>query len=184
MVLGSDSSDEDVFDWDQSDQLNWRAPMEEYAKVIWVQFGDITVQYSLRPHHDYNDDTGVERSGEVQVNVSARTANDQVIFGRNYYYRGVYDEVKSKRTESTVGQVGEVTSSDDDLVLATAIGLIAEVGRSSLATPVAHCVPKNNSHCIVEHVAYALRLCGRNFKTLKARNIEEEPYALMVWCCI
>jgi hypothetical protein len=178
--FGSDSSDEDC----EVDPFNWENPLQEYAKVIWVRFGDITVNYLLNPHHTYNEDAGVDRSGEIQLNVYARTANQKVIYGRNFYLQGVYDGVKIKRQESAVGQVGEVTSSDDDLILATAIGLISDVGRASLAIPVAHCVPKNSLHCIVEHVACALRLCGRNFKTLKASNVDEEPYSMTVWRCI
>jgi hypothetical protein len=178
-ILYCDDSDDDdnmLFDYDGPDPLNWKATLKEYVKVIWVRFGDITVHYLLKPHRDCFHDPSQYRRGEIELNVYARTANEKVIYGKNSAV-WVLDGEQFRYLQSSIGQVGEVESSDDVLVLASAIGLVAEVGRSSLATAAAHRVPENSPY-IVEHVACALHFCGRNFRNSKAEIYKKHPSAV------
>jgi hypothetical protein len=160
---------ERYIDPDLEDYALREVVVEDYAKVIWIKFGDVTVHYWFTPGCVTYECEGSFELCKLELSVYKYVAADR-------YIRGVvvcdweesvdFNEVKYE-TSCSIRQYGVMENSEEMFsVLGTAIGLAAGVGMWSPATALAHRdVPKGDLGTI-ENIACALQFAGRSFKSL------------------
>jgi hypothetical protein len=169
-------SDEEVEAEDEVSNFDWRLVNGEYVKLIWCRFGNITVQYVLKPSLSSYGDEPTCIHGGINLNVYKQVGNDQFIYSEIFcnFHEHLYD-FDEYTSRCFINTSGIIPNSEENVILGAAIGLAGGVGRWKRAeAPLAYSVPKDLT-CTVENIACALRVCGRSIKTAKATKLRIKP---------
>jgi hypothetical protein len=167
------------------DAYQWAQASKEYVKVIWIRFGNITVHYWFKPMAERSSDDP-RNYGELELNVYTQTTKRQLIIGKVHCNWEEHDYEEEEEMKSSLVQFeGDILRDmdsnspykEEEVVLATAIGIVAEVGRTSKASTVLFSYARvlENDRCVVENAACALRSMGFSFEQVKPQHFREEP---------
>jgi hypothetical protein len=183
-TLASDVAETQLMDSDDEEDFNWTEEGEDFAKVIWIRFGSVTVHYQFMPTCSMFEGEGTEVEGRVELNVYKHVAADQYISGKIVCFWGKWIESHHHYYESRceIRQLyGNIEISEEAIIQGAAIGLAAGVGRESPASTLAHDnVP--NAIVTMENIACAMRFAGRRFKSLTAINYYDAEEFMDLMC--